>query len=258
MKQKNRRTTFYHIHLKLILTLSFIVLITVQSPAASVLWDTSHGVYYDYYLNDSFSSLVENLGMAGFTVSATSEGGFLSKNLNDYDIAVVSLASAWFSSYTSVEAEAIRYFVYNGGGLLIMGDNSGCPNSNLEPIASLFGISLGMSNLQDSRAYITMSDSHQILNGINQVYMQYAGEIASTAGLTELAWEEVTGKAVLVAGNYGNGRIVAIGDTSPFDNEFYTFVDNKQFSINTFNYLVPEPATLLLVSIGAVMTNRRK
>ena len=66
------------------------------------------------------------------------------KSLTRFLAIVVCLGSAWDSAYSTAEVNAITNYVGSGGGLLIMGDNTDCPNGNVQPVATPFGaISLG-------------------------------------------------------------------------------------------------------------------
>jgi ABC-type transport system involved in multi-copper enzyme maturation permease subunit len=116
-----------------------------QSSDFRVLWDLSHSGGLKYYTpTNLYQPLVQNLASQGFIVDATNRG-FLVENLTRYHVLVVCLGSAWMSSYGSAEVARIKDFVNSGGGLLIMGDNPVCRNVNIQPIASSFGVSLGLS-----------------------------------------------------------------------------------------------------------------
>lgn len=234
-----------------------------QNPSLSmsnytVLWDTSHGVFLDYQPSGRFQPLVQNLASHGFSVDATSQG-FLVDDPAGYNVIVVCLGSAWDSPYSSAEVTHITDFVHNGGGLLVMGENTDCPNANIQPIASAFGVSLGLSTIPDD-TYTSNLASHKIFEGVTEIYMKAAGEILASSPSSELAWQEATGKALVAAGTYGDGRFVLFGDMNIFgESSFYDLADNRDFSINTFEYLAtPEPSTLLLLGLGAVILRKHR
>ena len=223
-----------------------------------LLWDISHGVDWDYEPSGRFQALVENLESEGFSVDTTSLG-FLIDDPQDYHVIVVCEASAADSSYSSVEVDRITDFVSNGGGLLIMGDNTDCENENIQPVASPFGISLGLSYIEPSDVYTSTLADHPVFDGVSEIYMRAAGEISAVFPSNEIAWQEETGMALVAAGVYGNGRVVALGDINPWaETGYYDEADNVLFSINTFEYLaIPEPCTLLLLGFGAVMLRKQ-
>lgn len=241
----------------LLLICMFTLLTGNQCLAGRVLWDISHGVYLDYQPSGRYSSLVGDLETASFTVDTTTTG-FLVDEPSDYDVIVIRgycLPGEW---YTSAEAEVIEQFVSNGGGLLILGDNISLAPWKYETVASKFGLSFAISEIDPYDTYTTSLDTHPVFDGISQIYMRAAGEIASTGGLAEVAWQEWTSNALAAAGTFGDGRVVALGDSNIFDNSYIGYVDNQPFAMNTFNYLVPEPTTLFLFAFGAMLAGRRR
>lgn len=258
-------------HIVAVLILS--VLLTPSSVFSyTVLWDTSHGVYvsstfggdgYQPSQDGYYHTLAEHLGNNNFTIDTTSQG-FLTDDPAGYDVIVVCLTSAFYNSYTSAEVERIVDFVDDGGGLLIMGDMQAAPNANIQPVASEFGVTLGVSNLFPTEIYTTEHTNHPIFDGVNEVFMYAAAELSTNTNASPAAWQEGTQKIIAAVAPYGQGRVVAFGDCSLwswvdiYEERFYT-VDNPQFAVSTFNYLaVPEPATLLLLGLGVILLRKRR
>ena len=232
----------------------------------SVLWDTSHGVAGgNYQPSGYYQTLVQHLGDNGFAIDTTTDG-FLTDDPADYDVIVVCLASAYDSAYTTAEAACIADFVGGGGGLLIMGDRQDRPgkdNEYIQPVADEFNITLGVSNLSPLELYASDFTGHPIFGGIDEIYMYAAGELTASGPASAAAWKEGTGEAIAAVAEYGQGRVVALGDCSLWaKNEFWDYFnkeDNPQFSLNTFNYLaVPEPATIALLGIGGLILLRNR
>jgi hypothetical protein len=248
--------------------LSVIILffvITFQVSASTILWDASHGEY-GYVPNNWFLKLSQNLSSHGFRTDTTYKG-FLVDNPDSYDIAVVCVGSSAYSAYTTAEVSKIKDFVNNGGGLLILGEMNSSSNDNIRPVASAFGVSLGVSEI-GSYPYATYTSdfaSSPLFDGVNQICFQSVGELTTNSGLKEVVWCQDKGvkKALGAAGDWGNGRVVVLGDINIFSSfngsgEYYDRANNRQFSVNTFEYLVPEPATICLFGIAGLMLRRRK
>ena len=242
-----------------------IVLTPLTVSSYTVLWDTSHGVYVSpedggngFQPSGYYQPLTQHLGDNGFTIDTTSDG-FLVDDPGEYDVIVVCLASAYYSVYTPAEVERIVSFVDDGGGLLLMGDQQLNPNANIQPVASQFGIGLGISTLAPYEIYTSDLASHFIFDAVNQIFMYAAGELSASGPASPAAWQEETPyKPIVAVAQYGQGRVVALSDCSLWTAseywDYFSMADNPEFSLNTFNYLaVPEPGTLLLFALGAVM-----
>ena len=242
----------------------------------TVLWDTSHGIANSgqYQPSGYYQAMSEHLGDNDFTTVTTSQG-FLIDDPAGYDVIVVCLTSAFDSSYTPAEVGRIVNFVDAGGGLLIMGDRQSAPNANIEPVSSQFGITFGpdvvygYTNFYD--VYTSeLNFSHSVFSSFasnDEIFMYAASELSVTGPAFPIAQQEGTGKTIAAAAQYGQGRVVALGDCSLWslsDSVFNSWdyfheADNPQFALNTFTYLaVPEPATLLLLGIGAAFLRKRR
>jgi len=202
--------------------------------SGNVLWDLYHGVYLDYEPAGRYSNLVSLLATSGFSIDAN-DSGVLALDLNNYDIIVINVASAWDSAYSTEEITAITNFVNNGGGLLILGDNAGCPNANINPLAQAYGTTLGLSNVEPLDTFVTDFTSHPIFNGVSELYMRAAGEIDGTPPSEEVSWY---GSLPLVAIASEGGNVAMLGEFSLWENIYIDTSDNQLFAINTFRWLL--------------------
>lgn len=201
----------------------------------AVLWDTSHGVYLNYQPFGRYNILVQNLADSGFTMS-TWGNGLHTVDLTQYDVIVITVGSSWNTPYTQEEIDSLvsYYNQYNqrvvitgdmnfcedmyiansdnvafsdnlfdwlaeSGGILIMGDNPGCNNYNINPLANAFYMTAGVAGLSPSDLYFTNFAVHPIFNGITEIYYRAAGEVAATLPAEAVAWTNVSNQPTIAA-----------------------------------------------------------
>ena len=201
----------------------------------AILWDTTHGVYLNYQPFGRYNLLVSNLADSGFTMS-TWGNGLHTVDLTQYDVIVITVGSSWYSAYTQEEIDSLvsYYNQYNqrvvitgdmnfcedtyianadnvafsdnlfdwlaeSGGILIMGDNPGCNNGNINPLANAFYMTAGVDGLSPSDLYFTNFAAHPIFNGITQLYYRAAGEVAATMPAEAIAWTNTTNQPTIAA-----------------------------------------------------------
>jgi len=232
---------------------TMVVVMPVVVQAKAVLWDTSRDSGFDNYL--LYSDIINHLETNKSISVERNTGDFLSTDLSSYDALVISVLTSRESEYSSAEVTKITDFINSGGGLLIMGDNSSVPNSNIQPIASQFGLSLGASSPNPVPFVLSLDDSHPIFDGVSQLHFQGPGQLLVSTPSVELAWVDDGGlnKSLVAAAKLGSSNVITIGDADMMMNSYYTLQDNLKFSENTFEYITspaPEPSTLVLLSLG--------
>lgn len=245
-----------------VLTIVIMGAVPLTAYCSSVLWDTSRDAGFDNYL--LYGELINHLDTnKSITVDRNSED-FFSADLSSYDALVISALTSRESEYSSAEVTKIADFVTNGGGLLVMGDNSSVlANSNIQPIASQFGVTLGVSSPNPDPFILGLDESHPVFNGVSQLHFQGPGELLVSTPSVELAWVEDGGldKSLIAASQFTGGNVIIIGDADMMMDSYYTEQDNLRFSENTFEYTtnsVPEPSTLVLLSLGICGLRRSK
>lgn len=206
-----------------------LILTPVPGPRQKhVVWDTTHGVYLNYYPQTRYSALLTMLSDSGYTVDIFG-GGLHTIDLDQYDIIVICLATSWYSVYSQDEVDSIyafyesnrprailtgdmnfcentyivnadnSAFIYNifdwlsanGGGILVLGDNPGCPNANINPISNTFAMQSGIATINPADLYFTNFGPYAIFDGISQVYYRAAGSISASAPAAVAAWTSV-------------------------------------------------------------------
>ncbi|MBN1195437.1 MAG: hypothetical protein JXA08_08870 [Methanomicrobiaceae archaeon] len=233
------------------------------SQSCAGLWDLTHGVYLNYEPAKDYSDFVALLSAQGYPI-ATTTTGILGEDLSKYKILIIAMGSTWDSAYTPDEVTAIVYFVNSGGKLLILGENTDCPNNNLNPVAQAFGTTVGVSYLSPSDPTITNLAPHPAFTGVNSVFFRAGGEISAEAPSQIIAWTDPGEPAIAVAN--GNS-VVIIGDSNLFDNTYLAVADNTRLALNLWkNYCpppVPEfpsafiPVTFIIGFIGMVLFVQR-
>lgn len=192
----------------------------------TVLWDTTHGTYLNYYPFTRFSTLTTMLIDSGYTIDLCSTGVH-TVDLSQYDIVLISIMNSWNSSYTQEEVDSlVSYynqgrqrviltgdenfcentyipnadnvqFSYNvfdwlgtNGGIFIMGDNPGCMNVNINPVANAFHMTAGVSSISPNDLYFSNFTPHPIFNNVSQIYYRAAGSISATVPAETIAWTD--------------------------------------------------------------------
>ncbi len=172
-----------------------------------------------------YSDFGAALRSAGHTTS-TLTGTIDASDLNACDVYIIPEPQEAFSSS---EKTAILNFVNGGGGLFIISNHHGSDRSNngwdsrrvynesLNTLAN-FGISFDAN-----REYATPTNQIEtprspLTTGVNQAGMWAGCSITATNGARAHIWLDGShNQEMLVSAAYGTGRVVAIGDSSPFD-----------------------------------------
>jgi hypothetical protein len=208
-----------------------------------VLWDYTHGLYCPgpcYSLEARYTQLVSILNGQGYTFTTTT-AGVNNIDLSPFRIIVLCLGSAWNSAYTAAEADSLVSFVNRGGSLLVLSDNTSCPNGNLNPVLSRFNMTAGVGGAGDCFTSTTANPIYTpIFSGVSQACGVATGAISASSPSEVIAW---TSGTPLMAGRCesNKGGVLLIGDINHWENDFIGNGDNIRFMINVFNWLAWPP-----------------
>lgn len=204
----------------------------LQRDGASVLWDMTHGVYFQYQPAGDFSQMVAALEGAGHTLTTT-DLGVDNIDLSPYKIIIICLGSNWYSPYTASEVEALLDFHAAGGALFVIGENVNCPNENLAPLLSAFNCQAGLSSTGDVTV-TNFASSDDFFIGVNSIVMAAAGPLSVSFPVIEQAW---TDQGELVVAKEENCGLALVGDFNIFDNIRLQTADNRTFLLNIMDCL---------------------
>jgi hypothetical protein len=115
-----------------------------------------------------------------------------------------------------------------------MGDNTDCPNGNINPITEAYGTTCGVSFLMPYDLQFSNHIIHPIFAGVDTVMYRAAGEVAGTAPSVAAAYTVEHRPTVTVLQDCG---LVVTGDSNFADNQYIVRNDNRTFALNIFRWL---------------------
>ena len=214
-----------------------------------------------YLPSGRYHPLVEHLAPLGYQFTEAN-ASLESVDLANYKILVLATQSLGSAPFSVPEVNAVESFLEQGGGLLVLSDAMGTSGeAKLEQITTLFDARGQVSQFPGYDVYSTSVSSHPATAGVDTIYERYAASI-DPGNLTAYAWHNTM--PMLAAGRVEAGRVVMISDNDLFTyapgagGGYFDQADNRQLAVSTFNYLLPEPATLSLLALGGVALIRRR
>jgi len=239
-----------------------------------VLFDVAHGTAqepqwnYSTDLNASADAghgkLVDFLTAYNYKVKTISAP--LKKDiLTGSDILLIVMSNL---PYTREEIRAIKEFVNNGGGLMVIGDHTNVDDAmaSMNPLLEEFRIRLNFDVVWVDRNIKgnLLTTSCPVLQNVDQLWLgngaslsifwpakpflmarygsfsdmgnMKTGSDGGYLGNSTLDKNEKVGELILGAwGKYGKGRVIVFGDSSYFQN--LTLYRNYQLAYNSFNWL---------------------
>ncbi len=241
---------------KVIVTFTLLILITFFVFATSVLFDAGHAQSAgnaDWNVNGAYSDFAQALRNF-FGVDQTYH--WLTPTLLEkYSVLIIPEPNDPFSPE---EQQAILQFIHNGGGVFFIADHEGADrNHNGWDAVSIFDEFVGTLGFHFN--HDTMSEypikyikPSPITLGVKRIG-EWGGCTLSLSKNVHPAVKLYTGQVYVAYGEYGKGRFVAIGDSSPFDDGTGTFGkelydgwhtgDDSVIAVNSVYWLATGKAT---------------
>ncbi|MFX1539687.1 MAG: DUF4350 domain-containing protein, partial [Promethearchaeota archaeon] len=197
--------------------------INVRPIEGWILWDSIH-------LTDPmniYSDWLTELTNIDYVIEEISSGSLTSILLDSYDILICAQP---YAAYTSTEQTAIQTFVFNGGGLLVIGDDS----PTIFDMLTLFaGIDWESGGVGGTTTDIT---PHPVTTGVFSAYFgSPICELMVSGGAISLIRN--SGDTLLAASEIGSGRVIGIGDEHTIQDGLIDQADNRQLALNMIDWL---------------------
>lgn len=208
-------------------------------------WDTDFVTIWNNISNfGQFRDLAVNHTYTFDKFYPTPTANLTAARLANYDVLVLPWPDL---NYTSSEIAAVEDWVTGGGSIIALGDRHGFPGPNpgdlaINNLLNFLDMNLGTTNIQD---YILATPgNHLALEYCTSLSMGYRNHL-SVFGNATAVWLEGT-DPVVGAQQFGEGRVVLSADMNIFDNGYLSLASNRQFALNTLNWLSATKATTLL------------
>lgn len=198
------------------------------------------------------------------------------ERLEGFDVLFINLVDDDRPDFSAAEIADIQRFVERGGGLLVIGDHTNVYESSarINPLLAPMGIEVGYHTAIDyppeysvaGLAWIMVFDfeRHYLTRDVEMISLQTGAPVFGDFGIARLSergfgdyWDpedlsgyygdwnhngdpEVEPKGrlpVVQAREYGDGRVVVVGDQNIFGDAWLHFGDNFEFLMNTFQWL---------------------
>ena|GEM_PF-1332087 len=281
--------------LSIIMTFIVVPNIPVHAYVKKVLFDNAHlqtAGNADWTIHGGYSDFADALRASGYEVqewgsddprTAQHDGDppLTLDVLSQYDVVVIPEPN---DTFTDAEKQAILSYIANGGSVFFISDHHGSDrNNNGWDSPAIFNgwhknthdpdsttiydddwiahLGFRFYFIQKSQDPITdLNTSHPITNGVSAIGAWGATGIAviDPQHVTVIA-RYSNGTPYVIAGTYGNGRFVAIGDSSPFDDgtgtpgddlyDGWHDLDDAKLALNIVDWLAGEVGSRPSVTI---------
>jgi len=193
-------------------------------PIKYVLFDQTHGT--DSI--SSYSTWVTSITDRGYVVETNTIDPITPIVLEGYDVFVIPQAH---SSYTTDELVAIQNFVFNGGGLLVIGDDNPSIYTDLTSFAGITWTSGGMSGVT------TDITPHPVTTGVTTVYLNSPIAVMYVTGVAQDLVRDPAHNIMLAVSEQPSGKIIGFADEDSLWNYAISQADNLRLANNMIDWL---------------------
>ena len=227
-----------------------------RADGPAVLFDNTHAQTAgnaDWTIVGAYSDFADALRHHGFKVTSNDHGELDAAKLAGIKVLVVPEPN---TKFTQNEKAAITDFVKNGGGLFAIADHWGSDRNGdgidspraWNEFTPTFGITFNQDKHNEDPLPGVVAGG-AVTQGVTKLGCWAGCSMTLTgAAKAELKFNSANGGQAFVAtSTFGQGRVVAIGDSSPFDDgtgdphdhlyNGFSKYDIPQFSLNCVNWL---------------------
>lgn len=233
-------------------------------------WDYQYQGIYGYYR--AFEHLTDH----NYKVRSIRESPLNAQRLEGFDILFINLVDDSRPDFSPDEYAAIQQWVREGGGLFVITDHTNVYRSaeRINPLLEPMGIEAGYHTSVDFPPEFSVNgtgwlmlwdfDPHFVTQGVDMISPQTGGPLLGDYGVAWTSknsfldfWNEdethgfygnwsfdgdeelePRGPTPMVAArDYGDGRVVAVGDQNIFGDAWLYFADNFDLMMNSFQWL---------------------
>ena len=237
--------------------------LTKDELAGNADWTIGHSPNWVGGISD-FGQALRNLG---YTTNTLNGNNITSSDLSNCDVFVIPEPQNTFSQS---EKSAIINFVQNGGGLLLIGDHDGADRNNngwdaihiyneTLNISENFGFSFNYDNQWQDQTNNIENPRTAITTNVNLIGM-WGGSTINTgsSGVCHIWLDNSHSQPYVVSSIVNQGKVVAMGDSSPFDdgtgnpgNNLYdgwNDLDDATLGVNIINWLLSNETNPITIS----------
>jgi len=198
-------------------------LVRVRSVKGYVLFDQTHWTDSIFMYN----IWVKNMTDRGYVVDTLVVSPVTPSSLEGYDVFVIPQARYY---YSSDEISTIQNFVLNGGGLLVIGDDSPYVYSDLTRFAGITW------DLGGYGGYTNDITPHEVTEGVKTAYFGSPGKVYTSLPAQDLM-RDLNRNILLAVSEIGAGAVIGIADEDTILDWSIGYADNLRLANNMIDWL---------------------